>query len=72
MDTKIDKNNIDSIVFMLLEGLKSSGTFDEIRRYCISNIDSKVWNINLCFVHQSCRVIVDNLSKLLFFIVMFL
>lgn len=54
MDTKIDKNNIDSIVFMLLEGLKSSGTFDEIRRYCISNIDSKVWNINnLRFVYQS-------------------
>lgn len=48
MDTKIDKN-IDSIVFMLLEGLKSSGTFDEIRRYCISNIDSKVWNINNVF-----------------------
>lgn len=44
MDKKTDGLAIDDIVFVLLETLKSNGTFDEIRRHCVSGIDAKVWN----------------------------
>lgn len=32
----------EDIVFMLLETLKSNGTFDEFRRQCVTDIDAKV------------------------------
>lgn len=37
---------VEDIVFMLLETLKSNGTFDEIRRHCVTDIDAKVQYIN--------------------------
>ncbi|XP_050531964.1 biorientation of chromosomes in cell division protein 1-like 1 isoform X2 [Daktulosphaira vitifoliae] len=33
--------SVDDTVFVLLESLKSNGTFDEFRRDCVSNIDAK-------------------------------
>lgn len=41
MDHKNDLST-DDVVLMLLEKLKSNGTFDEFRRHCISDIDAKV------------------------------
>lgn len=37
-----DLMDIEDIVFMMLERLKSNGTFDEFRRHCVSDIDAKV------------------------------
>lgn len=43
MNQKNDKMlSVDDTVFVLLESLKSNGTFDEFRRDCVSNIDAKV------------------------------
>jgi len=42
MEQKNDLLGFDDIVFMLLETLKSNGTFDEIRRHCVTDIDAKV------------------------------
>lgn len=42
------KNNslcFEDTVFMLLESLKSNGTFDEFRRHCVTDIDAKVYLI---------------------------
>ncbi|XP_060834854.1 biorientation of chromosomes in cell division protein 1-like 1 isoform X1 [Rhopalosiphum padi] len=41
MERKNDMLGFDDIVFMLLETLKSNGTFDEIRRHCVTDIDAK-------------------------------
>lgn len=42
MDQKNDTLDDEDVVFMLLETLKSNGTFDEIRRHCVTDIDAKV------------------------------
>jgi len=42
MEQNSDTLGVEDIVFMLLETLKSNGTFDEIRRHCITDIDAKV------------------------------
>lgn len=42
MDQKNDILGTEDIVFVVMETLKSNGTFDEIRRHCISDIDAKV------------------------------
>ncbi|XP_060839585.1 biorientation of chromosomes in cell division protein 1-like 1 isoform X2 [Rhopalosiphum padi] len=41
MEQKNDMLGVEDIVFMLLETLKSNGTFDEIRRHCVTDIDAK-------------------------------
>ncbi|XP_015374846.1 PREDICTED: MATH and LRR domain-containing protein PFE0570w-like [Diuraphis noxia] len=41
MDQKNDTLGVEDVVFMLLETLKSNGTFDEIRRHCVTDIDAK-------------------------------
>lgn len=41
MDQKNDTLDDEDVVFMLLETLKSNGTFDEIRRHCVTDIDAK-------------------------------
>ncbi|XP_060880322.1 biorientation of chromosomes in cell division protein 1-like 1 isoform X2 [Metopolophium dirhodum] len=41
MEQKNDTLGVEDVVFMLLETLKSNGTFDEIRRHCITDIDAK-------------------------------
>ncbi|KAF0747747.1 biorientation of chromosomes in cell division protein 1-like [Aphis craccivora] len=46
MEQKNDMLGVEDIVFMLLETLKSNGTFDEIRRHCVTDIDAKVQYIN--------------------------
>jgi len=42
MEQKNDTLAVEDVVFMLLETLKSNGTFDEIRRHYITDIDAKV------------------------------
>jgi len=42
MEQKNDMLCVEDTVFMLLETLKSNGTFDEIRRHCVTDIDAKV------------------------------
>jgi len=42
MEQKNNTLGVEDVVFMLLETLKSNGTFDEIRRHCITDIDAKV------------------------------
>lgn len=42
MEQKNDTLGVENVVFMLFETLKSNGTFDEIRRHCITDIDAKV------------------------------
>jgi len=42
MEQNNDTLGVEDVVFMLLETLKSNGTFDEIRRHCITDIDAKV------------------------------
>jgi len=42
MEQNKDTLGVEDVVFMLLETLKSNGTFDEIRRHCITDIDAKV------------------------------
>jgi hypothetical protein len=49
MDPKNNLMGVDDTVFMLLEKLKSNGTFDEFRRYCVTDIDAKV-NENVGFL----------------------
>jgi len=49
MDLKNDSLARDDIVFVMLETLKSNGTFDEFRRRCISDIDAKVLNKIILF-----------------------
>ncbi|XP_001946451.2 biorientation of chromosomes in cell division protein 1-like 1 [Acyrthosiphon pisum] len=41
MEQNNDTLGVEDVVFMLLETLKSNGTFDEIRRHCITDIDAK-------------------------------
>ncbi|XP_050058763.1 biorientation of chromosomes in cell division protein 1-like 1 [Aphis gossypii] len=41
MEQKNSMLGVEDIVFMLLETLKSNGTFDEIRRHCVTDIDAK-------------------------------
>ncbi|KAF0769015.1 Uncharacterized protein FWK35_00000431, partial [Aphis craccivora] len=41
MEQKNDMLGVEDIVFLLLETLKSNGTFDEIRRHCVTDIDAK-------------------------------
>lgn len=42
MDKNNETNPVEEIVYTMLENLKSNGTFDEFRRHCISDIDTKV------------------------------
>jgi len=42
MDKKHGEKPVDEIVFIMMETLKSNGTFDDFRRHCISDIDTKV------------------------------
>lgn len=55
MDPKTDQMGVDDTVFMLLETMKSNGTFDEFRRQCVSDIDAKVYKNDGCFADVFAR-----------------